>query len=179
MTVFLIGVQYSKTCFLITYVVLITFQARINRQRYMLVQMSAYIRVFFEDERNDLHWEHSKLLIPHRRNSHRRFISRISGTVPVQLGILSLTCYVGYTMREIYYDKYAPIMSFYIIICIIQSITYVEWFFIILSIVCTVLLGYLVKKYRIDYYPEMDKSFKEYKEILKLNGGYIKHKNLV
>lgn len=199
MTVFLIGVQYSKACFLITYIVLISFQARINRQRYMLIQMSAYIRIFFEDERNDLHWEHSKIMITYRRNSHRRLISRISSTTPVQLGILSLICYVGYSVRETISKNNIVLHSAVMIAAknsnifvafadqqkskaesalnVIQHIPFIDRFFIILSLGCTVLLGVMVKSYRVDYYPEMDQRFKEYKEALRINKGYIRHKN--
>lgn len=43
--------------FLASFIVLIIFQAMINRQWWLMTKQSVYIRVFFENQRDDMHWE--------------------------------------------------------------------------------------------------------------------------
>lgn len=42
--------------FLVTFIVLIAFQAIMNTERIAIERISSYIRVFFEEERGDMHW---------------------------------------------------------------------------------------------------------------------------
>lgn len=53
---FSIGFSYNWI-FLASFVVLIVFQAMINRDWWSITKLSAYIQVFFEDTRKDIHWE--------------------------------------------------------------------------------------------------------------------------
>lgn len=49
------GFKY-RLLFLISFVVLIAFQAMINQDRLAIQRASSYIRVFFETKRDDMHW---------------------------------------------------------------------------------------------------------------------------
>lgn len=42
--------------FLITFIILIAFQTIINTEMMAIERVSSYIRVFFEEKRNDMHW---------------------------------------------------------------------------------------------------------------------------
>lgn len=42
--------------FLVTFIVLLAFQAIMNTERIAIERASSYIRVFFEEKRNDMHW---------------------------------------------------------------------------------------------------------------------------
>ena len=50
------GFEYNWL-FLVTFIVLITFQSMINVDRLSIEKTSCYIRVFFEERRDDIHWE--------------------------------------------------------------------------------------------------------------------------
>lgn len=58
------GFQYNWL-FLVTFVVLIVFQAMINTDKLAIEKASTYIRVFFEEVRDDMHWE-----TMHKDSSH-------------------------------------------------------------------------------------------------------------
>lgn len=42
--------------FLVTFIVLIAFQTIINTEKIAIERISSYIRVFFEEKRDDIHW---------------------------------------------------------------------------------------------------------------------------
>lgn len=47
----------QRWVFLLSFLVLISFQSMINCDRLAVERMSAYIRIFFESKRDDIHWE--------------------------------------------------------------------------------------------------------------------------
>ncbi|MDY3690848.1 MAG: hypothetical protein SO072_02640 [Dysosmobacter sp.] len=55
---FALAFQSSHILFPVSIAVLIIFQSRINMSTWLRHKVAAYIYVFFEKERNDIHWEH-------------------------------------------------------------------------------------------------------------------------
>ena len=52
------GVERSRVFFVITFLILLPFQGKINRCKYTIARISSYIKVFFEeDPRHNIHWE--------------------------------------------------------------------------------------------------------------------------
>lgn len=49
------GFTYSWV-FLITFIVLITFQSTINSEQIAIARANSFLRVFFEEHRDDMHW---------------------------------------------------------------------------------------------------------------------------
>lgn len=100
---FALGVEQSKVFFVIASFIVISFQSRINRCKYTIARISAYIKVFFEEERDDIHWESShtdKTTYKVRLRADNTFVSLLSETGSVQLGVISLVCYFGITLFE-------------------------------------------------------------------------------
>lgn len=52
-----LGVQFGHIFFLMTFIVLIPFQSKINYYSWAIRKMSIYIRVFFEETSDNIHWE--------------------------------------------------------------------------------------------------------------------------
>lgn len=58
-TVYFVMLPFSFTyhgIFFVTFIVLIAFQAMINTEKIAIERVASYIRVFFEETRNDMHW---------------------------------------------------------------------------------------------------------------------------
>lgn len=55
-TMFSFGFTYSWL-FMLSCIVLISFQSMINSDRLSIEKASTYIRIFFEEDRHDIHWE--------------------------------------------------------------------------------------------------------------------------
>lgn len=51
-----LGFEHSWL-FLVSFVVLIIFQTHINEDRIAIEKISSFIRIFFENQREDIHWE--------------------------------------------------------------------------------------------------------------------------
>lgn len=92
-----LGVQFSHIFFLVTYIVLIPFQSKINYYAWTITKMSVYIRVFFEETNNDMHWETFQTYpkhfreFKHNNNSIWGFFSRANTAL---LGILASISFV-------------------------------------------------------------------------------------
>lgn len=52
-----VGVQFGYMFFLLAFIVILPFQSKINAYSWSITRLSIYIRVFFEETRNDIHWE--------------------------------------------------------------------------------------------------------------------------
>ena len=91
------GVERSRVFFVITFLILLPFQGKINRCKYTIARISSYIKVFFEeDPRHNIHWEEAydnvqkEAKYPNGRGPLR--LLSISGSIP--LGILSISAYL-------------------------------------------------------------------------------------
>lgn len=169
--IYALGVQFSKSLFLITLLILLSFQSKINRQKYIIVQISTYIKIFFEEDRRDIHWESSKILVPERRKSYSLLISRLSLYAPILLGLLSWLTYIFYTIKECI-DPNNKVSK---LIDLLVSIPVIDLFWIIFSFMCIVILWYFIIIYRDDYDSQIEKGFRRYKrELKKVEGDLSK-----
>lgn len=91
-TLFVLGIEWSSYLFLVSYVILISFQCVINDYQWSISKMSIYIRIFFEEVDKEIGWESLHIYPSYKeyyKNKSRsiRGIIRISGAV--HLGFLS------------------------------------------------------------------------------------------
>lgn len=56
-TIFVLSMQWSYYLFLVTYLIILPFQATINNLVWNVARLSAYIRIFYEEEEDSLNWE--------------------------------------------------------------------------------------------------------------------------
>lgn len=98
-----LGVERSRVFFVITFLILLPFQGKINRCKYTIARISSYIKVFFEeDPRYNIHWEEAydnvqkEAKYPNGRG-RLRILSR-SGSIP--LGRLSFYAYIFASLLE-------------------------------------------------------------------------------
>ena len=93
-----LGVQFSHIFFLVTYIVLIPFQCKINYYSWSITKMSVYIRVFFEETNDNMHWESFQTYpeyfrdFKHKNNSIWGFISRANTALLGILASISFVC---------------------------------------------------------------------------------------
>ncbi|WP_195985814.1 hypothetical protein [Clostridium sp. D33t1_170424_F3] len=92
---FTIGFSYNWV-FLASFIVLIVFQAMINRFWWQITKVSAYIQVFFEEQNDDIHWEslhkfdNYKKLISKQNKEFSWIVHRWSSTLLSCLSLVSL-----------------------------------------------------------------------------------------
>ncbi len=95
----------SHYLFLVTYIILIPFQSQIQRYKWSIKRMSAYIRVFFEYDGENIHWEsfnESEQNKRYYKQFNNNYISRIRNTGTIQLGVFSTLCFNGYVLYYSY-----------------------------------------------------------------------------
>ncbi|MCI8796066.1 MAG: hypothetical protein HFG89_04320 [Dorea sp.] len=56
-TIFVLAMQWSYYLFLVTYIIILPFQATINNLVWNVARLSAYIRIFYEEYDESLNWE--------------------------------------------------------------------------------------------------------------------------
>jgi len=128
-----VGVQFGNIFFLLTYIVLIPFQSKIDLYNWSITKMSIYIRVFFEEKRNDIHWESLQtypLLIraeKHKKNTLAGIFSRYDAAL---LGCLATISFIFIEIKKFFSFNANSIT----ISCSKDSLI-ISCFFIILSIV--------------------------------------------
>ena len=94
---FVLGIEFSYSLFLVTYIILIPFQAVMNRYNMSITRISTYIRLFYENDSNKLNWECLQIYDEYKKynKKHRNSISgmvRFSGVS--QLGLLATSFYI-------------------------------------------------------------------------------------
>lgn len=161
-----LGVEFSSIFFAVSFIILISFQAKINHCKYSITRISAYIRIFFEEERNDIHWEKfyfDEATTEIRKKLDHKLTNVISSTSTVQLGIISLASYIVKTGYQWIVLKYTWNENMFEMI--------VGGVILIVSIACVRLLivlngdgDYDINENNIK---ELDRVFGEYKK-----GGY-------
>ena len=107
--IFGIGVERSSIYFVVALIILISFQAKINRCKYTISRISAFIRVFFEEKQNDIHWEEANIhesTSEFKKKMDSKLSSVLSGTSSLQLGLLSLFSYTTKTAYNWFASKY-------------------------------------------------------------------------
>lgn len=151
---FALGVERGRVFFVISYVILISFQAKINRCKYTIARISTYIRVFFEEERDDMHWETTNTVGKRpasKLKADNEFISFLSGMSTVQLGIISFICFCVSVVLN--YDEKVGLLCSDIILCVA-------------SVVCIVILAYVNNDYKVkkEDITEMAREYRNYKK---------------
>lgn len=56
-TIFVLAMQWSYYLLLVTYIIILPFQATINNLVWNVARLSAYIRIFYEEYDESLNWE--------------------------------------------------------------------------------------------------------------------------
>lgn len=96
---------------LVSFLVLIAFQTMINQDRIAIERISSYIRVFFEEKRNDMHWsllnkDEVHLAIYRTQYKNLGWYINNSGAsilAILSFGILIVTALKNYSVSEIPY----------------------------------------------------------------------------
>lgn len=102
---FALGIEVSHYLLLVTYVAIIPFQAVINYKRWSVSKISAYIRIFYENNCDNLNWESM-----HRYYDYEQYYTKmqksmgniIRRTSSVQLAFLATSFFLGISIYDAY-----------------------------------------------------------------------------
>lgn len=136
LTLFILAIELSHYILLLTFVILIPFQSQLLRYRWSIIRMSEYVKLFFELDRGDMHWElfhESEELVQYNLKFNKKLASILSYTVTVQLGLLSTTAFCSITL-------YQSIQKY--------NIVWYDVLFIIISIICLIITSILNHQYK-------------------------------
>lgn len=153
-TLFVLGLQWSHSLFLVSYIILIPFQCVINDYRWSICKMSTFIRIFFENKNKDISWETlhvSEVYKEYDRRKKRSIKSIVGMSGAIHLGILATGFYCGYTLSNSYVDN-KFILDFGGVALII------------LSIFLLMILIMVNRKYYKNYDTELEDIIKKYKK---------------
>lgn len=138
----------NRIPYVVSLVVLVFFQSKIHRCAYTIARISAYIIVFFETDRKDIHWETVNCNRGVAKKEKNKIIEYLSGTGAPYLGILSGIGYWLEIKRPIYASR-------------------LDWGITAIFIICIIYLFLIHSDYNIDKDNEekleMIRSFRNYK----------------
>ena len=157
-SLFVLAIQFSHYLYLVTFIILIPFQAKIVRAKHAIIRFSSYIRIFFEEERNDMHWESlnvSNITKPYFDKVNSSFISWFSGTSSIQLGVLSTICFVSHVIVQFVNNTTNP--------------SYIDCFLVAVSIICIFLIDAINDAYPPSQDKELDDTIRKYKNSIEHN----------
>lgn len=103
-SLYVLGFEFSRYLFLLTFFVLIPYQASINNLEWTTARISAYIRVFYEDKDSSQRWETMNALYPPYRKYFDlkakgiSFFLRSSGSI--HLALLSSVSFAGSVLKD-------------------------------------------------------------------------------
>ncbi len=149
--VFVLGLELSYYMFLVTYLIILPFQAAINNLEWNVSRLSAYIRIFYEEKDESLNWESMNV----NYEAYRKYLSRMEGklsgwirnTSAAQLGFLSTLFFIGKFIYEKHLDNFGIIEFSLILISVILFLVALT-----LSMDCkksyTDELEYITRKYK-------------------------------
>lgn len=110
-----VGVQFGNIFFLLTYIVLIPFQCKIDLYNWSITKMSIYIRVFFEEKRNDIHWESLQtypLLMREEKYKKGTIAGILSQYDTALLGCLAMISFIVMELKKLFsYSENTIIIS--------------------------------------------------------------------
>lgn len=156
-TIFVLALQWSYYLFLVTYLIILPFQATINNLVWNVARLSAYIRIFYEEDDESLNWESMNadydIYRKYLGKMEGKLSARIRNTSAAQLGGLSSTFF----LCELIYNKYSI------------GIKMLDIFLIILSIVLFIISIKLSADYKKRYKEELEDVTRKYKEYIKSN----------
>lgn len=155
-TLFVLGLQCSYYFFLFTYVILIPFQLVINDFLWSITKLSTYIRIFFEDERNDINWESFHVYNKYqeyykKRNGGLRGIIKNSGSV--HLGVISTSFFCYFALKNMFNENKFILNS--------------DIYWILLAIILLLLILKINNEYKKEHRYELEEIIKKYKQKVK------------
>lgn len=153
-TLFVLGLEWSPYLFLVNYIILIPFQCVINSCLRSVQRISTYIRVFFEDCNSGFNWESLQISEEYlnyfeKKNNGITDLIRKSGAT--HLGVITTVFFCWQILSK---------KSNY-------NIFELDAVDIILILISILLLFILIKiniDYNKNYYYEMEKMIRKYKE---------------
>ena len=155
-TIFILGIEFSYSLLLVTYIILLPFQVVINRYSWGVTKISAFIRIFYEEDNDDLTWEGMHVLSDYRELI-KKYNKSISGIIRYtgvsQLGFLATAFYISHLL----YDRYSEGLFYLRAIDIVLISISVILFFI------SIILNQENNK---SYRDELDPLIKKYKDSL-------------
>lgn len=155
-TIFILGIEFSYSLLLVTYIILLPFQVVINRYSWGVTKISAFIRIFYEEDNDNLTWEGMHVFSDYREliKKYNRSISGIIRYTGVsQLGFLATAFYISHLL----YDRYSEGLFYLRAIDIVLISISVILFFI------SIILNQENNK---SYRDELDPLIKKYKDSL-------------
>lgn len=104
LSLFVLGFEISHYMFLLTFIVLIPYQAVLNNLEWNVSRISAYIQVFYETEQTELRWETMNThytpythFLKQRCGGISRFV-RIQNSI--HLGLLSTALFIYHVLSQ-------------------------------------------------------------------------------
>lgn len=156
-TLFVLGLQWSCYLFLVTYLIILPFQATINNLVWNVARLSAYIRIFYEEENKSLNWEsmnaNYEVYRKYLGKMESSFSAWIRNTSAAQLGGLSTLFFIG----GVVFNKG------------MKNITYLDILLIILSIILFFVALKLSFEYKKRHKEDLERVTPQYKEFVKEN----------
>lgn len=164
LTVFVLSIERSYRLLLITYIVLIPIQAQILRYKGAIIRLSNYIKVFFESERKDIHWESLQ-----SADEMAKYFAKLNGNIasilckvsPLLLAGISTIVFLGYTVHE--YMKN-------------NTISNIDLIWVVLALGANLLLFILIKQYNNNYGNDSYDAIMNYKKRLESELAFKKNK---
>lgn len=155
-SLFILGLEWSNYLFLFTYIILIPFQCIINNFLWSIEKISTYIRIFFENERTNMHWESFHVYPTYReywkkRNNSIYGIIRLSGSI--HLGLLATGFFCGSILINGYVESGFILRGF-------------DIFLILLSIVLLLIIIKVNCDYKNEYRYELEQIMEYYKKYI-------------
>lgn len=127
-TLFSFGLQFSYNLFLVTYIVLIPFQMKINQYKRMSMEAGIYIKTIYENN-SQVGWE-----VFHFRDEYIKIHNKgkwyfMVGTGSTQLGLLSTIFYIFFVVRnnEFYQILYRDALLVLLSLCLLIILIIVNW----------------------------------------------------
>lgn len=151
---FVLGIQVSYYLFLVTYLIILPFQATINNLVWNVSRLSAYIRVFYEEEDESLNWEtmnaNYDIYTKYLKKMEGRLSAWIRNTSAAQLGGMSTIFFIVMLI----YDKH------------LSGIEVFDIFLIIASVLLFLISLKLSVDYNKSYKAELESITRQYKNYL-------------
>ena len=124
-SLFSFGLQFSYDLFLVTYIVLIPFQMKMNQYKRMVLEAGIYIKAIYEDN-SKVGWE-----IFHFRDEYIKIHNKgkwylMVGTGSTQLGLLSTIFYIFFAVKNngfyqiFYVDTLLVLLSLFLLIVLVM-----------------------------------------------------------
>lgn len=153
-TLFVLGIQWSYYLFLVAYVAIIPFQCVYNDYWWSISKISTYIRIFYEEENENMNWESFHIHSTFRNyynNKRKNMVDQIRFSGSVFLGVLSTGFFCGYTLKNTYYNE-------------VFNLGILDILLIILSVLLLFSIIIINKTYSNKVYSELEDVTREYKK---------------